>query len=187
MEVESLIQFKPTKNVVSGAIAWITAVYLSVGLSLWSIWMMTQDERWIRFFFDFGAALFFVGMAAVEWYLAVVCCRHFSQFEPMRRAWLLISISSACRLAGLSLTHIYAVPTRLNPYSWIDPTFLSVATGPARRLGLALGGPIHMLFLAAGLCQVLMVYRQIGLAAKVNKTDRVLILVVLRVYGLARL
>ena len=101
------------------------------------------------------------------------------QFEPMRRVWLLVSISSACRLAGLSLTHIYAVPTGLNPYSWIDPTFLSVATGTARRLGLAVGGPIHMMFLAAGLCQALLVYRQIGLGTMLKWTDRTMILVVL--------
>lgn len=47
----------------SGAIGWITGVYLSVGLSLWFVWLVTQDERWIRSFFDYAGALFFVGMA----------------------------------------------------------------------------------------------------------------------------
>lgn len=97
----------------------------------------------------------------------------------MRSAWRLISISSACRLAGLTLAHIYAVPTGLNPYSWIDPAFLTAAAAPSRRLGLSVSGPIHMMFLAAALWQVLFVYRQVGLAAKLNWMDRILILAVL--------
>lgn len=141
--------------------------------------MLTQNEKWLRIFFDYGAAVFFVGMAAVEWYLAVVCCRKFSRDEPLRLAWQLISISSACRLAGLCLAHIYAVPTGLNPYSWIDPAFLGAAMAPSRRLGLSVSGPIHMMFLAAGLWQVLLVYGRVGLAAKLSWTDRMLMLIVL--------
>jgi hypothetical protein len=163
---------------VSHAIWWVTGVYLSVGLHLWLVWLVTQDERWIRSFFDFGGALFFVGMAAVEWYFALVCCRKFSQFAPMRRAWRLISIGSACRLAGLSLAHIYAVPTVWNPYFWIDPAFLSVSADSSRRFGLAVSGPIHMMFLAGGLCQVLIAHRQVGLAERLGWMDRFLILTV---------
>lgn len=163
----------------SGAIWWITGGYLSIGLHVWFVWMLTRDEVWIRLFFDYGGTLFFVGMAGLEWYLAFLCCGRFFSGEPLRGAWRLISISAACRLVGMTLTQVYAVPSGLNPYLWLDPAFMKAVAIPFGHLGMALSGPIHMLFLAVGIGKVLLVYRRTGLGARLKWIDGAALVLVL--------
>ena len=172
-----LLRFLSPKAAPANPIWWITGCYLAVGLCLWFIWIATQQEVWIRFFFDHAGALFFVGMAGVEFCLGVLCYRQFSAGEPLRRAWLLISIGSACRLIGMVTAHILGAQSFLNPYLWHRPS-AGDAVASFRRMGLAMSGPIHMMLLAAGLFQVLLVYRRVGLAARLRGVDWILLAVV---------
>jgi len=178
-EESQVIQVPFAKKTAACAVWWMTSGHLIAGLCLWFVWVMTQDETWIRSFFDCASPVFFVVMAVLEWYLAMLCCRQFSTLDPLRRAWLLISIGSACSLVGLTLTHIYATTSGLNPYLGIDPAFVSANAIPSRRVGLSLSGPIHMTFLAAGLCQVLRVYKQVSPATNSKWMDRMAITIVL--------
>jgi len=171
---------QPANKGISIWIEWITGSYLFVGLAVWVTWIMSGDERGLRLFFDYAAASFFVGMACFELCLTVVCYRQFSVGEPLRRAWLLIAASSACRVTGMAVAHILGVKSYLNPFYWQKSLTLDDSVASFfRPLGLVVSGPMHMALLAIGLFQVLKIYRGVGLAVRLRNIDRLLLALVL--------
>jgi hypothetical protein len=43
---------------ISGWILWVPGGHVFLGLSPWAVWLVTHDEAWIRYFFDYQSALF---------------------------------------------------------------------------------------------------------------------------------
>ncbi len=154
---------------------WVTAGHLVVGLTLWAIWLATQNEAWIRYFFDCQSPVFFLSFAALELYFGVVSWMHFSPGEPLRPAWLLIVLGSICRLTGLIIAHVHSVNSFLNPYHLLGDVVTGSMAADLRQLGLAISGPVHMILLASGLLLVVSAYRKLGLATRLRFIDHVLL------------
>ncbi len=176
-DVFDTLRFSNLKFSIPNLILWLTGCFLVIGFALWSVWLATDNEAWIRYFFDYASALFFVGMGGAEFYLSLLCCLQFSSGEVLRRAWQFIVMGSACRFAGLIIAHLYGIHSYLNPDVWLR-NLDSKQTLSLRRLGLAVSGPVSMILLAAGLFHVLRVYRRLGLAPRLKKVDHVLLVLV---------
>jgi hypothetical protein len=150
---------------------WIVAVSgaaLFAGLFNFAVWAATGEERFLRSFFDGPGLSLLIALPAVELGFSILALCSFGPGEPLRRGWFLIASSSGCRLAGALASQIFGGHSWLNPLAWGgwvgDP-------GPIRGLGLAMGGPLWMALLAAGLWLVLRVYRRLGVWARLKWID----------------
>jgi hypothetical protein len=108
----------------------------------------TGDSFWVRTFFDYPGALFFVAAAALQAWLSFRCWRQFSAGDLLRPAWFLIGLSGVAQLTG------------------------SVANSVLRlhEIG-ALLSPAYMALLAAGLWRVLKACRRHGILGRLSLTD----------------
>lgn len=163
---------------ISKVVLWITGVHVSIGLALWVIWLLTQDEGWIRYYFDYQSPVFFISCAGLEVYLSLVALFQFSAGEPMRAAWCFIALAAFLRLIGLTTAHLLSVNSLLNPVIILIESQSRSQTKELHQLGLAISGPIHMAMLACGLFVVLMVCRQFKMLAKLKNIDYLLIAIV---------
>lgn len=159
-------------------IFWTTGGHLVSGLTFWAVWQLTQDEVWIRYFFDYQSALFFALLGGLEFVLAIWAWSQFSSNQPLRSAWLLVVLASACRLMGLVLAHVLGIRSYLNPSFFLAEPWIASRSQVLRQIGLAISGPIHMLVLACALFRVLKVYRGLKMSAKLKLIDYLLVLVV---------
>ncbi len=108
-----------------------------------------------------------VFLAAASLVLGRRVQREFSPEQPMYRAWSLIVISAACDLTGALFTQFLSAPMALNPLahaSWWSPALAAWL----RQFGQSAGGSLRFAFLAAGLFQVLRVYRNSGFLARLT-------------------
>jgi hypothetical protein len=161
-----------------------TAGVLLVGMLMLSVWLRSQNDLLLHYYFQYVGALFLVGVGAVDAALCWAAFRRFSVGEPLRVAWLVIALASAHRLAGLIFSEILSARSLLNPgllfaSSW-DPN-LAVTF---RQFGLFVSGPVHLALLAIGLFVVVNQYRRLGLLARLRITDYLLLACVLIFTGI---
>jgi len=140
--------------------------WLAVGLALLVIWA----ARGFVFEGDLGAlnssirlygSVFLIGLAAVEYLLALVCWRLFEPGERLRPAWLLLSFAAACRLLGLIGANLYS-----GFAFWGDRPFRGPAAEEAgfiREISLTFSTPISAVFMVVGLFIVLRAYKSLGM------------------------
>jgi hypothetical protein len=160
---------------ISKVVLWITGVHVSIGLVLWAIWLLTQDEGWIRYYFDYQSPIFFISFAGAEVYFSLVAFFQFSAGERMRTAWCFIALASLLRLIGLTIAHLLSVKSLLNPAFVLGESWTSSQALELRQIGLAISGPIHMAVLACGLYIVLTISRRFKMLATMKKIDYFLI------------
>ena len=148
---------------------------MGIGISLWGIWLWTGEEAWIRYYFDGQSVIFFLVLSGLELVLCLMAWSQFTVAEPLRHAWFFISMAAFCRLAGFIHTQLLGEHSALNPIGLLS-TVDSPVADTFQRIGLIIGGPVHMVLLAAGLFLVLKSCRRFNLIGGLKSLDYVLLL-----------
>jgi hypothetical protein len=160
---------------IANGILWLTSLHIGVSAVIFIFWRMQGDNAEIERFFRYQGSLFFVLCAVAELWLAWTVFKQFMPGEPMRMAWLLISIASFYRFAGYLFSKI------LNTESYLNPIFLVL--GPQNKslyqnfqhFGLLVSGPLCMAVMAVGLFLILRILRRLGILSRLHLIDIVLI------------
>lgn len=131
----------------------------AVGLTTWVSLLATGDYSLVTAYFRYAAPLFSVGFCAVE---VLLCFRVWSRLDAqdgMKTAWFWLLMASLTHLTGRTL----GLPTQ--------PL-------PASEAGRILAGPVQMSLLLAGLLNVLIHCRRVGLLRRLEWSDYALLAVV---------
>jgi hypothetical protein len=153
-----------------GTIIWVTCIHIAIGLVALSAYVLSGNETWIRVYFDYEGALFFLVFGALEFVLAALAWRQFYADEPLHKAWTFIMLASAVRWVGLVVGNWLNAPTYINPLFYFVRPWDPQAAGSLRELGL-LVGRFNMLLLAVGLGIILRLYKQLGILARLKLID----------------
>ena len=159
-------------------VLWITGLHVSVGLGLSVIWLITKDESWIRYYFDYQTPVFFISFAGLEVYFSLVAIFQFSAGETMRKAWCFIALAALLRLIGLTIAYLLSIKSFLNPAFVLADSWNNSRAMGLHQMGLAISGPIHMAVLACGLYVVLKISRRFKMLAQLKRIDYFLIAIV---------
>jgi len=157
---------------------WILlALHLTLGMIAYAHFLVTGRYSLLGWYFGGLGTLFFLVMTAAEFCLAIMCRSCFDSDEPMRLAWGMIACAALARLAG---TLLRAISDGHLPWGdWhrlLQPSgslFVSLS-----QLGLVVGGPISMAFLAVGLGRVLAIQRRFRLIGSLTRGDQALLILV---------
>jgi len=158
---------------------WILfALHLTLGMIAYGHFLVTGQYTVLGWYFGGLGTLFFVLMTSVEFCLAMICRSWFDSDEPMRLAWEMIACAALARLVG---TLLRAISDGQLP--WGDWHTLLRPSGSLfvslSQLGLVVGGPLSMAFLAAGLGRVLSIQRRFHLIGSLTRGDQALLVIVL--------
>ncbi len=140
------------------ALCLSTAILLIAGAVASLVWWRTGDQRWLRSFFDYPGALFFVGCSLVQAWLSFRCWQEFSPGDLLRPAWLLIALSATSQLTGSIVSWILGVESA------------QALTGAASETR-DLFPPLSMALLACGLWRVLQACRRNGILGALKPSD----------------
>ena len=147
------------------AIIGVTCVHVAVGLATFAGVSLSKNEIWIRVYFDYLGALFFLVWSRCSGvFSGSLARRQFYADEPLRKAWSLIMLASSVRWLGLVFANWFSVPSYINPRFYFVQPWDAQTAASLREFGLLLG-PIHMLLLAVGLGVVLRLYKRLGILA----------------------
>jgi hypothetical protein len=158
---------------------WILlALHLALGMIAYAHFLVTGQYVLLGWYFWALGSLFFLAMTATECCLAIICRSWFDSDEPMRLAWGMIACAALARLAGVLLR---AVSDGHLPWGYwhqlsqpFDGLFVSLS-----QLGMVVGGPLSMAFLAVGLGRVLVIQRKFHLVGSFTRLDKALLFLVL--------
>ncbi|HYK89449.1 MAG TPA: hypothetical protein VE398_11810 [Acidobacteriota bacterium] len=167
-----------TNTLIASSILWFTCVHMAAAACTFVIWRVTGNNAWIDLFFKYPGCVFFMACATAELGLAWYAFRQFSQGEPLRAAWLLITIASFYRLTGLAFSHVLGIDSKLNPLYLAFGTLDASLAAACRSFGLMVCGPMNMAVLAAGLFLILRTLRRLGLVARLRPIDLLLVTIV---------
>jgi hypothetical protein len=157
---------------------WILlAFHLALGMIAYAHFLVTGQYSVLGWYFGALGTLFFLVMTTTECCLAIVCRSWFDSDEPMRLAWGMIACAALARLAGVLLR---AVSDGHLP--WGNWHRLNLPSGglfvSLSQLGLVVGGPLSMAFLAVGLGRVLAIQRKFHLIGSLTRGDQALLFLV---------
>jgi hypothetical protein len=156
----------------------LLALHLTLGMIAFAHFLVTGQYAVLGWYFSVLGTIFFLIITAIECCLAMICRSWFDSDEPMRLAWGMIACAAFARLAGVVLR---AVSDGHLPWGyWHWPSHAS--GGPIvslSQLGLVVGGPLSMAFLAIGLGRVLGIQRKFRLAGSLTRGDQALLFLVL--------
>jgi hypothetical protein len=148
----------------------VTCIHIVIGLVALSGYVLSENVTWLRTYFDYQGALFFLVFGGLEFFLASVARRQFYADEPLHRAWTFIMLASAVRWVGLGVGNWLNAPTYINPLFYFVQPWDSQAAASLRELGL-LVGRFNMLLLAVGLGIVIRLYKKLGILAGLKLID----------------
>ncbi len=148
---------------------------MTIGLGVLLAWIRFQDDRLLHYYFNYLGALFFVGVGTTDLALCWKAFRRFSTGEPLRTAWLLITLASAHRLVGLLFSEVLSVQSLLNPGLLFASSWDPDVAVTFRQFGLFASGPVQMVLLACGLLIVIGIYRKLGMLPRFKVVDYVLL------------
>jgi len=157
---------------------WILfALHLALGMIAYTHFLVTGRYVVLGWYFSTLGTLFFLVMTVTECTLAVMCRSWFDPDEPMRLAWSMIACAALARLAGVLLR---TVSDNHLPWGyWHQFNLLSGGLFTnLSQVGLVVGGPLSMAFLAIGLGRVLGIQRKFHLLASLTRVDKVLLVLV---------
>jgi hypothetical protein len=158
---------------------WVLlALHLTLGMIAYGHFLVTGQYAVLGWYFSVLGSIFFLVMTAIECCLAIVCRSWFDSDEPMRLAWGMIACAGLARLAGLLLRVIYDGHLPWGYWHRLSqpPSGLFVNLN---QLGLVVGGPLSMAFLAVGLGRVLGIQRKFHLLRSLTRGDKALLALVL--------
>jgi hypothetical protein len=162
-------------------VRWIwtlLALHLLVGLGVYLHYLITREYTLLNWYFSGVGPLFFLLMTASECSLALICCSWFDRDEPMRLAWSMIACAALARFTGTILRQI-------SPEHWpwkaarLFDSLAPAAEAHIGEIGMVIGGPVAMAFLAVGLWRVLRIERRFHLIGPPTRGDKALIAVIL--------
>lgn len=153
----------------------ITTAHLLAGICTHTVWLVTGDQSWLRYYFDYQGALILVSFSALEVFLAASAYRQFSPDQPLRSAWWFITAAAVCHFTGAILKHLLAVNSSMNPLHYLAQGWDPHLSDLLGRCGSIIGGPFQMALLTWGLFLSLRLYRKFGMLAKLKAVDMVLI------------
>lgn len=159
---------------------WIfssTALLLLAGFGAFLAWWRTGNPFWIRAYFYYPGALFFIACGLVQAWLSYLCWRQFSSGDRLRPAWFLILLAGVFQLLGGLLSHILGSASGLNPFSYFSAGWSQALTGGALAVGRCFG-PLQMALLAYGLWIVLRACRAHGVLGRLKPVDYALLAIV---------
>ncbi|MGH9720671.1 MAG: hypothetical protein ACRD8O_10695 [Bryobacteraceae bacterium] len=134
-----------------------------IGLAALAAWQISGNIQWITSFFKYPGNAFSLACGLAEIWLSWHVWRQFSRDEPLHQAWCFIFFAALCRLTGVLITKVLPLG---------DQDVL------LNRAGLALGGPLYLFLLAAGLWCVLDAYRKLDPLPRLTPVDAAAILIV---------
>jgi hypothetical protein len=158
---------------------WIVlGLHLTLGMIAYAHFLATGRYEVLGWYFWALGTPFFLVMTSTECCVAIICRSWFESDEPMRLAWGMIACAALARLAGVVLRSIS--DGRLPWGNWHQlghpPGALFVNLS---QLGLVIGGPLSMAFLAVGLGRVLRVQRRFRLVGSLTRGDKTLLFLVI--------
>jgi hypothetical protein len=156
----------------------VLAAQLILGMIAYGHFLVTGTYVLLGWYFSTLGTLFFLVMTAFECCLALICRSWFDSDEPMRLAWGMIAYAAMARLGGVLLR---AVSDGHLPWGYWQSMghFSNEMTVSLRQLGLVVGGPVSMAFLAVGLGRVLVIQRRFRLLGSLTRGDKALLFLVL--------
>jgi len=166
-------------------VVWIwrvCAVHYAIGAAVYLHFLMTGSYRYLNWYFLFIGTLFFLVATVAEFFLAFECRSGFESDEPMRLAWTFIALAALARFVAASLISLdhwrASIPrSTTSVLAVVFPRDLA-------QIGSVIGGPLAMIFLAIALSRVLLIQRRFGVMRGLERTDLVLIgLILLLMFG----
>ena len=161
-------------------VRWIwglLALHLTLGMIAYGHFLVTGQYVVLGWYFSTLGSLFFLAATATECCLALICRSWFDSDEPMRLAWGMIACAALARFAGVLLR---AVSDGHLP--WGNWQGLALPSGVLflnlSQVGLVVGGPVSMAFLAVGLGRVLVIQRRFRLVGSLTRGDKALLFLV---------
>jgi hypothetical protein len=148
-----------------------TSIFLVVGLGALMAWLVTGRAECVRAFLQGPGAIYLVFLAALEFSLARMVVRQFSEGEPLRLAWFLIMLSGGCHMVSVVCAQVLNENSPLNPLTRGVSSSFGLDPSAVYRFGLIVGGPLQMLLLAAGLGCMLRLCRRSGIVARFRRSD----------------
>lgn len=161
----------PFRVSLPGFILLTTSVFLFVGLGALVAGEITGRTECVRIFFHGTGALLLIALATFEISLARMVLRQFSEGEPLRPAWFLIMLAGGCHLAGTVCGQVLGGDSLLNLPASGAGTWLENNATAISRFGLIVGGPLHVVLLAAGLFFLLRLCWESRIAVSVSSFD----------------
>ncbi len=158
------------KSPISRILIGITLFHLGIGLLLWAFWLNTGNNALIRYYFDIQSVFFFLGFSLVELLLCLMIWRQFTSEEPFRLAWFFVSLSAACHLVGFLFSQWIGASSPLNPLLHLS-AFSPSQVAEFKRIGMIIGGPVHMMALAIALFIVLRSFYRFHMIRHLTLTD----------------
>jgi len=158
---------------------WILlAFHLALGLVAFGHFLATGQYVVLGWYFWALGSLFFLVMTSTEFCLAMICRSWFDTDEPMRLAWGMIACAALARLAGVVLRAVSDGHLPWGNWHQLSQPFGGLFANLG-QLGLVVGGPLSMAFLAIGLGRVLVIQRKFHLAGYLTRGDKALLFLVL--------
>jgi hypothetical protein len=155
----------------------LLALHLALGIIAYAHFLVTGQYTVLGWYFETLGSLFFLVMTATECCLAIICRSWFDSDEPMRLAWGMIACAALARLSGVLLR---AVSDGHLPWGYWHR--ISLPSGglfeSLSQLGMVVGGPLSMAFLAFGLGRVLGIQRKFRLLGALTRVDQALLFLV---------
>jgi hypothetical protein len=151
-------------------IAWCVGVYLAVDLFVLHVCSANPQVFSIPGSSDSSSALSVTAMAAVNLYLSMLALRSFRAGEPLRLAWMMMTLAAAAQVVSGVLAEM------LGP-NWLLNALLpsghpqSGLVGQLRFTAQIAGAEIRLGLLAAALIPVLRVLRRFGFWVRPSATD----------------
>lgn len=162
-------------------VRWIwtlSAVHFALGMAAYAYFLATGSDSFISWYFWIPGTVFFLLATATEFLLALRCGAGFERDEPLHLVWTMIALAALARFAGTVM--IAARNWHLNWFAGPIPHGeMFVSLEGMARAGMVVGGPLSMIFLAAGLGRVLVVQRRFGVLGSLTRFDRLLIALIL--------
>jgi hypothetical protein len=150
---------------ISHGIWFLAGLQLTVMLIALVLWRGFGQVEAAARLFRYQGALFITVFGLVEYLLSLICWRLFERGDLLRVAWLLISLASGVRAAGLVITNVLTGfrPLADPPGNAGSTTNLATVMGD---LGRTISNPLTATLLCLGLLVVLRVYRRAGLLGR---------------------
>ena len=155
---------------ISSSIVVATVAYLSLGLAMFAVWLVTEDDRWVTGFFKVPGALMALCLAGMSLALSCRAVACFAPGEPMHSAWSLFRLSAMCDVLNVLAIQFFAATSELNPLLH-SPFWGQDFAERCRTTGMIMGGTVRYTLLACALWYALKAYRKTGLLARYRAAD----------------
>jgi len=162
-------------------VRWIwllLGIHLAIGMVAYAHFLVTGTYALISLYFLFLGSFYFLVMTASECILAFMCRSWFDSDEPMQLAWTMIACAAMARFGGTLLREASNGQLPWGLGHWLIPHTGGLFSNSG-QLGLLVGGPVSMAFLAIGLARVLSIQRKFHLVGSLTRGDQALLFLIL--------